>query len=149
MPTSTFQWGALGSYTALITSGQLSGLTTGSLAVSTAAFNNTNGPFYGYLELQVTATGALASGDYMQGWFLIPADGTNYEDSTGASITPARAADFIIPVRAVTNTSQRIVIRNVILPPGNFNTLIQNVMTTKISTGSSVLSLTAYGEQVV
>src|SRR5574342_925401 len=137
---SNFGWGALGTYATLITSDALSGLTTGSLAISTGTYNNSTGYHYGFVELQVTATGALASGDYMQGWFIIPADGTNYEDSTGTSITPARAADFIVPVRGVTNTPQRITIKHVIIPPGTFNTLIQNVMTTKLSTGSNVLS---------
>jgi hypothetical protein len=144
--SNVVQWTSSGTYTTVVTSGQLSGLTTGTGVVSTASISN-NKDQYAHFELQVTATGAFASGDRFDIYFLVAPDGTNFEDG-GASVTPARAADLIIPVRAVTNTSQRINIKHVPLPQGTFNTLIINQASDPISTGSSILSYFPYNEQI-
>jgi hypothetical protein len=142
---NTILWTSSGSYTTLITSGVFSGLTTGTGAISTASpFNHDQ---YAAIDFQFISTGAFATGDRFDGYFLFAADGTNFEDGS-SSITPARAADFIIPVRAVTNTSQRVTIRNVILPPGTFNTLLINQASKALSTGTSILSYLPYNDTV-
>jgi hypothetical protein len=56
-------------------------------------------------------------------WFLRKPDGSTYEDG-GTSVTPSRAPDLVIPVRAV-NTAQVIVVQ-AYSPPGNFKVLIKN-----------------------
>src|SRR5947209_4516094 len=87
-----------------------SGLTAG--AISSGAFNNTagstgDGYVLGELELVLAApAGTLTAGTAAYVWFLRDPDGTNYEDG-GASTIPARPADVIVPVRAV-STAQRI-----------------------------------------
>ena len=61
-------------------------------------------------------------------YLLRAADGTNYEDGS-ASVAPnagSRVGSF--PVRAVT-TAQRIVVRDVPLPPGLYKALILNYAT--------------------
>ena len=146
MASNVVQWTSSGTYTTVISSGQLSGLTTGTGVVSTASISN-NKDQYAHFELQVTATGAFATGDRFDVYFLVAVDGTNFEDGS-ASITPARAPDLIIPVRAVTNTSQRINMKHTPLPQGTFNTLIINQASDPISTGSSVLSYFPYNEQI-
>lgn len=144
--SNVVQWTSSGTYTTVISSGQLSGLTTGTGVLSTISISN-NKDQYAHFELQVTATGALASGDRFDVYFLVAADATNFEDGS-ASITPARSPDLIIPVRAVTNTSQRVNMKHTPLPQGTFNTLIINQASKPISTGTNILSYFPYNEQI-
>ena len=144
--SNVVQWTSSGSYTTVISSGQLTGLTTGTGVVSSGSISN-NKDQYAHFELKLYATGAFASGDRFDVYFLVAANGTDFEDG-GASVTPARAADLIIPVRAVTDTTQRINIKHVPLPPGTFNTLLINQASDPLSTGTSVLSYFPYNEQI-
>lgn len=149
MATVNFYWGASTTNTVVVTSSNLSGLTTGSLAISTATYNNSTGYQYAYAELLMESTGALASGDFVQGWFLVSANGTNFEDSTGLSITPARAADVIWPLRAVTNSTQRVIVKNTVLPASPFYTLVQNMSSTSFDTGINKITITPYNEEAI
>lgn len=149
MATVNFYWGASTSNTVVVTSSNMSGLSTGSLAVSTGTYVNSTGYQYAYAELVMNSTGALASGDYAQAWFLVSADGSNYEDSTGTSIVPARPADVIWPLRAVTNASQRIIMKHVTLPASPFYTLVQNVTSTAFSTATNKITITPYNEEAI
>lgn len=143
---NTVTWTSTGVYTTLVTSSQLSGLSTAQGAIS--GTNSTGNTFqYCQLELQHNTTGALTAGDYFSVYFLSAADGTNYEDGS-TTVTPARSADAIIPLRGVTNGSQRVTISNVILPPGAFKTLTFNVTSTAVSTATSVLSYVPYNDQI-
>ena len=142
---NTVTWTSTGSYTALVTSSQLSGLSTVQGAIGSAVTGNTFQ--YAIFELQHNTTGALTAGDYFSVYLLSAADGTNYEDGS-TTVTPARAADVIIPLRGVTNASQRVAIANVTLPPGAFKPLIYNISSTSVSTATSVLSYTPYNDQI-
>ena len=81
----------------------------------------------GYLEcdVEIVATFGVAptAGTGFSIWFLRIIDGTNYEDG-GTSVTPPRAPDLVIPVRAVT-TVQRVIVC-AYTPPGDFKILIKN-----------------------
>lgn len=74
-------------------------------------------------ELVVTFGSTPTANTSVSVWFLREIDGTNYEDGS-ASVTPPRNPDVVIPIRATTN-AQRI-IKQCILPPGNFKPLIRN-----------------------
>lgn len=142
---NTVTWTSTGVYTTLITSSQMSGLSTAQGALGAAVTGNTFQ--YCQVELQLATTGALSAGDFFSGYFLSAADGTNYEDGS-TTITPARTADFIVPVRGVTNTSQRVTISSVILPPGAFKPLLFNLTSTAVSASVSLLSYTPYNDQI-
>lgn len=85
----------------------------------------TDAPLYGDFELVVTF-GTNPTVDTTIDLYLVrAADGSNYEDGD-ASVRPspdAFAGSF--PVRAVTS-AQRIVIRDVPMPPGFYKTVIHN-----------------------
>lgn len=142
---NTVTWTSTGVYTTVITSSQMSGLSTTQGALGAAITGNTFQ--YAQFELQLATTGALSAGDYFSGYLLSAADGTNYEDGS-TSITPARAADFIIPVRGVTNTSQRVTVSHIPLPPGAFKPLLFNISSTAVSANVSLLSYTPYNDQI-
>lgn len=111
-----------------------SGLTAGAIASvggTSGLFNNVagSGGFDGYtlgrFELNLAApAGALTAGTAAFVWFLTSVDGTNYEDGS-ASVIPARPADLIIPVRAV-STAQRCGIILGYLPSGSWYPLISH-----------------------
>ena len=100
-----------------------------SVGGTSGVFNNTvgGGTFDGYVKGQMelsigSPAGTLTANTAANVWFLQNVDGTNYEDGS-ASVIPTRAPDVVFPVRAV-STAQRI-IRQCILPPGNWFILIQ------------------------
>ncbi len=95
-----------------------------SVGGTSGLFNNTagGGGLGGYtrgrFELELAAPGGtLTAGTAAYVWFLGNVDGTNYEDGS-ATVIPARLADLIIPVRAVSTTQRISVVAD--LPPGNW-----------------------------
>lgn len=142
---NTVTWTSTGTYTALVTSSQLSGLSTVQGALGAAVTGNTFQ--YAQIELVVNSTGVLSVGDFFSVYLLRAPNGTNYEDGS-TTVTPARPADVVIPVRGVTNGSQRVTIDQVVLPPGSFTPLIFNLASTAVSTATSVLSYLPYNDQI-
>lgn len=142
---NTVTWTSTGTYTALVTSSQLSGLSTVQGALGAAVTGNTFQ--YAQIELVVNSTGVFSAGDFFSVYLLRAPNGTNYEDGS-TTVTPARPADVVIPVRGITNGSQRVTIDQVVLPPGSFTPLIFNLASTAVSTATSVLSYLPYNDQI-
>lgn len=105
-------------------------LATNANALS-SAFNNTTGQTGdGYTRGIFTLSGtwgtAPAAGTGMSCWLIKSDDaaGGNYEDGDGTPTTPARAADFTIPVRAVNSAQIAAVLADLV--PGLFKLLARN-----------------------
>lgn len=98
----------------------------------------------GKLALNLAAySGTPNAGSTINGWFLLSPDGgTTYEDGS-SSIQPARAPDFIIPVRAVASGPQLIIIDRVRFPVGNFKPIVlnNNLGLSLASTGNTLKAL--------
>lgn len=105
---------------------ELNSLTNNSRAISSAeGGDTTDAELYGDFELVVTF-GTNPTADTTIDLYLVrAADGTNYEDGD-ASVRPSPDA-FVgsFPVRAVT-TAQRMIVRDVPLPPGLWKAVIHN-----------------------
>jgi hypothetical protein len=109
-----------GSIASLLTTG-LNSLANNAL-VAGSAYTGGGDYLLAELELVVTfGTGPTVGG--VSVWFLRAPDGTNYEDGS-SSVTPARNADVVFPLRAVTS-AQRIT-RRVLVPPGTWTPLLKN-----------------------
>jgi hypothetical protein len=105
-------------------SSELNTLANNSNAVKGSAVAlTTSGYALGEVELVVTFGSTPTANTSVSVWFLREIDGTNYEDG-GASVTPARNPDVVLPIRATTN-AQRI-IKQCVLPPGDFKPLVRN-----------------------
>jgi len=96
-------------------------LVASSVGGSSGVFDFTAGNFAGYqsgiYEINLGAPGsAFSTGAAISIWFLQSIDGTNYEDGS-SSVTPARTADVVIPLRATTG-AQRVT-KIAALPPGS------------------------------
>jgi hypothetical protein len=83
----------------------------------------------GYLRAEcefryVDASGSPSTGSGMAVWFLIKIDGTNYEDGS-ATIFPSRLPDIYFPLRTGVG-SQRVVMKDIGIPPGPITTVVRN-----------------------
>lgn len=145
-------WGALGTETVLATNTNLSNLANNALFLS-SPYNNVQagGGGGGVTLCRITATITMAvaasASTGFSIWFLKSQDGGTTYESGSTSYTPGRIADLVIP--APVDTTQRIVMRDVLCPAGFFEVLIKNDGTgqaTKTDTTSagSKLTITPY-----
>lgn len=108
---------------ATLLSTELNSLANNAMSAASAAYASGGGYLLAEVELLATFGTAPTANTGVALWFLRAIDGTNYEDGS-ATVTPARAADVVLPVRAVT-TAQRTR-RVVLIPPGTFKGLAMN-----------------------
>lgn len=124
MPYERYRRGSI----ATVMSTDLNNMANNALVVAAADFDNAaggTGDGFTMAEYEAVFTFGTAptAGTVLAGWWLATPDGTNREDGS-TSITPARAPDFVFPVRAVT-TAQRIVV-DAPLPVGAVRMLLKN-----------------------
>ena len=88
--------------------------------------SNLDGYVRGTVELVLaTYSGTPSAGTGVSLWFLRSIDGgSNYEDGS-SSVTPARMADVVIPVRALASGPQRVIVP-CWLPAGYWKPLLRN-----------------------
>lgn len=144
---STTEKLVIGSETVLLSNATTSALANNALLLS-STYNNTIGSTGdGYTICRITATITMAvaasANTGISIWFLKSQDaGTTFE-SGGTSYTPLRLPDLVIP--APVDTTQRIVMRDVLMPAGLFQVLMKNDSTgqaLKTDTGSTGSKLT-------
>lgn len=154
---TTRKWAALGTETTLMTNTDLSALANNALVLS-AAYNNVQGGGAGdgYVLCRVTLTIAMAvaatANTGIPIWFLKSQDGGTTYEAGGTGYTPLRAPDLVFP--APVDTTQRIVMLDVMLPAGFLKALLKNDATGqafKTDTGStgSKLTITPITDQQV
>lgn len=104
--------------------------------------SGTGGYLYGRLVLFLSTFGsAPTANSAIDVWFLVSADGTNYE-SGSASITPARPPDYSFPV--IAQTAAQYVNGIVPLPiTANYKVLVRNNATGQ-SLAATLNTLTLY-----
>lgn len=121
------KWSALGTFTEVIHD-DASAPTMKALAAGAAKLgeeiDNTQGNLYGLFELMARGATAFTTGDYIAVYFILAANGTNYEDGSD-SVVPSREPDIVFPLRA-TAAQQKITAKNVLLPACKFKPLLVN-----------------------
>jgi hypothetical protein len=80
-------------------------------------------------------------------WLLPRSDGTNFEDG-GDSVTPARAPDKVLAMRAV-NGAQRLLCRFLLTTPDQAKLLIGNRSGAALAASGNTVKYYIYGEEVV
>jgi len=99
--------------------------------------DNADANLYGDFELVVTyGTGPTVDTE-VRLYLIRSADGTNYEDGTSSVRPPSSAAVGGFQVRAVTS-AQRMVIRDVLIPPGLWKPLLTNVNQAMAASGNTL-----------
>lgn len=144
---TTTKWLRGGTLESLLTTG-LNSLANNGLVLSSAVTITDSGYVLADVELVVTFGTNPTANTGISVWFLREVDGSTYEDGD-ASTTPARAPDLVLPVRATTS-AQRIIVPNVLLPPGTFKALIKNDGTGQaFASSGNTLKLKCYTTQAV
>jgi hypothetical protein len=136
---------------ALFAAGGLKNVATTAFAVSANAVDNTAGDTYADLELLIDLATAAAANATVSLWFVKALDGSNYESIVSGSITPARAADLVIPVVSQAGDSQVVTLSQVLWPQGLFKVLFQNNtgQTTTNTDNLTQLYFRSYNDNVV
>lgn len=112
------------------------------------ATSNLNAYIRGKVELVLAAyTGTPSAGAAILLWFLKSVDGTNYEDG-GASVTPARNPDLVIPVAATASGPQRIT-PECWIPVGKFKVLARNTLGLTLAASGNTVKVLANTDQGV
>ena len=120
------QWGDLSSPVSLLTT-ELNALADNAAsAASSAIANQTNLDTYADIELVLAALSPAAP-NYITLYILEAIDGTNYPSATAAVLRNQPSQILCtFPLDTTAGTAQRIVVRNVLLPPGSFKVVLDN-----------------------
>lgn len=147
MTTAIFQPNVGSLQTMLST--EINSLSNGSACSASSAFNNvpavggSNGYDWADFEL-VLATGSNTTAYKTVDLYIIESvDGTNYQDTGGPP--PNGFLDSFVLQAA---TSQRIILRNIPLPPTNFKILVVNNSGVAASASGSTVKMLPYNRQV-
>lgn len=138
------KWNTPSSIVSVLTT-ELNSLSTNTMATVSAAINNdTNLDMYCDLELNLGALSPTAGG-YVAVYIAEAADGTNYPAPSSADQrlqTNALLCTFAVSTTAA--TAQRLVARNVVLPPGKFKIYLDNQSGGAFAASGNTLKLLPY-----
>jgi hypothetical protein len=80
-------------------------------------------------------SGSISVNGAISVWLCGEVDGTNFEDCDTTNFSP-RPPDVVFPLRAA-NAAQRIIRRNVVMPPGDFKVLMKNESGVSLNGGTT------------
>lgn len=147
---SELRWGA---YDALVTylTTELNALANNALVLGAAIdFTAAGVDRKAYMDVEIYLASvdlSAQTGLALHLWLLPRTDGTNFEDG-GSAVTPARAPDKVIALRAV-NGAQRVVARFLLTTPDQGKLLIQNKSGAAFAATGNTLKYYTYGEEIV
>ena len=127
-----------------VLSTELNSLANNTLSAASAAIaNQTNRDLYCDLELVL---GALSPGTtpYVTIYILEAIDGTNYPPATAALRNQPAQVLCTIPVDTTAATAQRIAVRNLLLPPGTFERVLDNQTGVALAASGTTVKIQAY-----
>lgn len=125
MASNLTKWSAYGSTkTAVNAASEFKNIANAAGAITASAIDNTAGYPLADLELLFNVGTAASAGAYAEFWFIIALDGSTYEDGS-ATVFPARQADVVVPLRAVSG-SQTATVKRITWPQGLFKTVFRN-----------------------
>lgn len=145
---STFKWVAPESIQTALDTG-LNSLGNGNTALSSAIANQTDLYLYISLELYLNTINPTGS-PYVQIYFILSPDESNYEDGTAGTpgTIPARQPDAIFALRAA-NAAQRVALSNIPIPPLPFKLLLVNNTGVAFNASSNTLKYRRHNSQGV
>lgn len=138
------KWNTPSSLVSVLTT-ELDSLANNAMSAASGAINNdTNLDMYGDLELNLGTLSPTAGG-YVAVYIAEAADGTNYPAPSAADQrlqTNALLCTFALSTTAT--TAQRLVARNVLLPPGKFKIYLDNQAGAAMNASGNTLKLLPY-----
>lgn len=130
------KWNTPGSIVTPLSS-VLTNLSSGSIATSSTPINNaTNLDIYADIEVVLSSTGTFAAGAYVSIYALEAIDGTNFPAQTAADLRLTSNQLLVaIPIGTTAGSTQRVVARNVVLPPATFQVVLDNQTGVTLNSG--------------
>ncbi len=138
------KWGNLSSPVSLLTTELNSLANNAASAASSAIANETNLDVYADIEL-VLATLSPAAPNYCTLYLLEAIDGTNYPSAT-AGVLRNQPVHILctFPLDTSASTAQRVVARNVMLPPGSFKVVLDNQSGAALASSGNTVKMITY-----
>jgi hypothetical protein len=140
-------WSLFGSNpTTLLSGATLNALASGSMSAASSTYNNqTNLDLYCDIELFLD-TLSPGAGSYIDIYILAAIDGTNFPAQSAADLRLTSTQKFCtIPIGTTASTTQRVAVRNLLLPPQPIQFKLDNQCTVALaSTNNNTLKIDAY-----
>jgi hypothetical protein len=128
---------------------ELNSLASGARALSSSFGGDTTAAdLYGDFELVVTFGVSPSTGATVDLYLLRAADGTNFSDGSSSVAPPNSAFVGAFEIRAVTS-AQRIVLPDIVLPPGLWKALIVNSAGQAMAASGNTLKMRPHSLQTV
>ncbi|MGE5165130.1 MAG: hypothetical protein ACM3IH_14050 [Sphingobacteriales bacterium] len=123
----------------------MNSLGSASMSSASAAYDNaTNLNIYVDIEVNLASL-SPASGAYVALYIAEQADGTNYPAPSAADMRLSQTQLLcIIPVGTTASTAQRVVVRNVVIPPASFKIYLDNQCGVALAASGSTVKFLAY-----
>jgi len=128
-----------------VLSTELNSLGSGSMtAASAAVANQTNLDMYADIEVNL-ASFSPASGAYVAIYIAEAVDASNYPTQSAADMRLTSTQLLAnLPLGTTASTAQRVVARNVLLPPGSFKLYLDNQSGAALAASGSTVKLLTY-----
>lgn len=141
---TTFQWVAPEAIATYYTT-ELNSLADGSFVAVGSAIANESG-LYQYIDLEIVlASLSPAAGAYIDVWLDATLDGTNYSDAGKALQTSSLLCT--VQLDTASTTAQRIVVRNLTIPPLGFKLQLRNKSGVALGASGNTLKYRRHNEQ--
>lgn len=115
-------------------------MTTSASAIS----NQTNLDIYADVEVFL-GTASPSSGAYVSLYLMEAVDGSNYPTPSDADCRLATTQLWVvIPIGTTSATPQRVVARNLVMPPGTFKVRLDNQIGTTMAASGNTVKLAVY-----
>jgi len=130
---------------ATVMSTELNSLANGSQASSSATYaNQTNLDLYADIEV-LLASLSPSTGAYISLYVLESIDGTNFPAQSAADLRLTSTQLLCtIPIGTTAATAQRVVVRNVLLPPAVFTLVLDNQTGVALNASGNTVKFAAY-----
>ena len=137
------KWNAPSSTTVLTT--ELNSLADATMsAASTAIANQTNLDMYADIEVNLASL-SPAGGGYVSLYILEAVDGSNYPSQSDADLRLTGTQLLcLLPVGTTASTAQRVVARNVLIPPGSFKIKLDNRTGVALNASGNTVKFNSY-----
>jgi hypothetical protein len=132
---------------ATILSTETNALATNTMtAASTTYDNGTNLNIYCDLETVINCTGTPSAGAYVAVYIWEAPDGSNFPAQSDADLRLTTTQLFCtVPIGVTANSAQRVVVRNLVMPPAKFQFKLDNQIGVVLSsTTNSTVKILAY-----
>jgi len=138
------KWGSLAAAVSLLTT-ELNSLANGSASAASAAIaNQTDLNVYADIELVLGSLSPVAP-NYCTLYILEAIDGSNYPSATG-SVLRNQPSQILctFPLDTTASTAQRVVVRNVVIPPGSFKVVLDNQAGVALASSGNTVKMITY-----